>query len=102
MEHFNHSILEYFHTGRNTKENTEDQFLSLFSISNGTISREEFMAYYDDLNINLPHNDIFHRYVSSQWHFTPEKLQAVREDIIRKDTKALRFKLIEKTQGSKD
>ena len=102
VEHFNHDTLELFYTGKNSKEDTEDRFLSLFSLKEGEISREEFLAYYDDLNINMPHNDIFFRHVSSQWHFTPEKQQAVQEDIIRKETKSLRFKLIEKTQGSKD
>ena len=60
------------------------------------------MAFYNDVNVNFAHNDIFFRYVGSVWHYTPEKMQAVSEDAIRNAVKKLRFKLIEKTQGSKD
>lgn len=46
----------------------------------GVISRDEFIAYYDDLNINFPHNDVFVRFVSSMWNHTPEKTEAVKEE----------------------
>lgn len=76
--------------------------MSMIAVANDLVTRDEFIALYDDLNINYAHNDIFFRYVSSQWHYTPEKLLAVKEDVIRKEIKNIRYKLIEKTQGSKD
>lgn len=40
--------------------------------------------------------------MGNQWHFTPEKKKAVKEDQIKTVIKSLRFKLIEKSQGTKD
>ena len=58
------------------------------------MTKEEFLAYYDNLNINFTHNDVFFRYVSSQWHYTHEKLNAVKEEAVRIAIKNLRFRLI--------
>jgi len=60
-----------------TAEQVKDHFISLLSVNNGAVSRDEFIAFYDDVNVNYAHNDIFFRYVSNQWHYTPEKLQSV-------------------------
>ena len=49
----------------------------------GVITKEEFVAYYDDININFPHNDAFIRYVSQMWNFTPEKNVPVKEEEIK-------------------
>lgn len=40
-------------------------------VQNDSVTREEFVNFYDDLNINFGHNDIFIRYVSVQWFYTP-------------------------------
>ncbi len=48
-------------------------------VQEGFVSREEFISFYNDLNINFGNNDIFVRYVSAQWFYTPEKLSEVRE-----------------------
>lgn len=74
----------------------------MLAITNETVTREEFLNYYDDVNINFAHNDVFFRYVGSQWHYTPEKKAAVKEEQIKILMKSLRFKLIEKSQGTKD
>jgi hypothetical protein len=74
----------------------------MLAVSNDEVTREEFINYYDDVNINFAHNDVFFRYVSNQWHYTPEKIAAVKEEQIRAAIKNLRFKLIDKTQGTKD
>jgi hypothetical protein len=58
--------------------------------------------FYDDLNINFGHNDIFVRYVSTQWFYTEEKMEEVREEEVKKHVLLLRNKLLERTQGSKD
>jgi hypothetical protein len=52
----------------------------LFVVANGSITRDEFIAFYDDANINFSHNDVFFRFVSSQWHYTLEKKQGVKEE----------------------
>ena len=36
------------------------------------------------------------------WNHTPEKIGAVKEEEVRAAIKALRFKLIQKSQGTKD
>lgn len=40
-------------------------------VKDNSVTREEFVSFYDDLNINFGHNDIFFRYVSVQWFYTP-------------------------------
>lgn len=102
MEHFNANEIEAYRLGKRSLQETQDDFISLFSVSNGEITRDEFIAFYDDCNINFAHNDVFFRYVANQWHFTPEKRKAVKEDQIKAVIKSLRFKLIEKSQGTKD
>lgn len=71
-------------------------------ITDNAVTRDEFIAFYDDTNINYAHNDIFFRFVSNIWHYQLKQQDAVREEAIRTSTKNIRFKLIEKTQGSKD
>jgi Ca2+-binding EF-hand superfamily protein len=88
--------------GKKSLEEVQEEFLSFLPVVNGEVTREEFLAFYDDVNINFAHNDVFLRYVSSQWHYTPQKKQAAREEQIRAAIKALRYKLIEKSQGTKD
>ena len=88
--------------GKKTLQEIKNQFLSLFAVANNEITKEEFIAFYDDVNINFAHNDIFVRFVSNFWHYTPEKINAVKEDLIKAATKNLRLKLIEKSQGTKD
>jgi Ca2+-binding EF-hand superfamily protein len=83
-------------------EKVQEHFLSMIVVNDNEVTKEEFVAFYNDVNVNFAHNDIFFRYVSSQWHFTPERLKGVSEEAIKNAIKTLRFKLIEKTQGSKD
>lgn len=71
-------------------------------VENGQVTKEEFISFYNDMNINFNHNDIFRRFVGTQWHYTSHKIQEVNEEEIRKCLIALKSKLIEKTQGSKD
>ena len=95
-------MIEMYQTGRMTAEQVKEHFLSLLVVREDEVSKEEFVALYNDMNINFAHNDVFFRNVSHQWHFTPEKLANVSEQAIRNAIKSLRYKLIEKTQGSKD
>ena len=45
---------------------------------------------------------MFIRYVSNQWHYTPEKLEIAKEEEVKAVSKLLRARLIEKSQGTKD
>ena len=68
----------------------------------GVVTKEEFIAYYDDSNINFPNNEVFWRFVSSMWEYTPDKMVAATEQEIKDVIKALRFKLIQQSQATKD
>jgi len=46
----------------------------MLSVVDNSVTREEFIAFYDDISINFAHNDVFSRFVSNQWHYTPQKL----------------------------
>ncbi len=49
----------------------------------GFLSREEFIAFYDDLNVNYPHDEPFTKYVSKQWGYVPPKVEVVTEESLR-------------------
>ncbi len=102
MAHFNYNEIESYRYGKKSKEQIDEEFLSMLHVQDGMILREEFVNFYDDLNINFGHNDIFVRYLSSQWFYTPEKMEEAREKEVKKYVLLLRNKLLERTQGSKD
>lgn len=74
----------------------------LLAQNEGYICKEEFIAYYDDCNINFPETEAFIRYVSNMWSFKPEISKAVKEEEVKAAIKGLRFKLIQKSQGTDD
>lgn len=74
----------------------------MLALPNGYLTREEFVAYYDDLNVNYPHDDSFIKYVSKHWGYVPPKEQVVTEEALREIIKGLRFKLIQKSKGTFD
>ena len=43
----------------------------------GFVTKEEFVAFYDDLNINIPGDTAFQLFVCSQWGCPVEKIQKV-------------------------
>lgn len=71
MSHFNYNEIETYRYGKKSQEQIEQEFLSMLYVQNDSVTREEFVNFYDDLNINFGHNDIFFRYVSVQWFYTP-------------------------------
>ena len=77
MEHFNPNVIEYYQTGKMNREGIEEHFLSMLVITENSLAKDEFIAFYDDTNINYAHNDIFLRFVSNIWHYQPEHLKAV-------------------------
>jgi Ca2+-binding EF-hand superfamily protein len=74
----------------------------MLSIPENTITREDFISFYDDCNINFRNNDVFNRYVSCQWYYTVEKLEVAKEEEVKAGSKLFRAWLIQKTQGTKD
>jgi hypothetical protein len=40
--------------------------------SEGNLTKEEFLNFYDDLNINIPGDLAFKTHVSSMWSYNPE------------------------------
>ncbi len=39
--------------------------------ADGNITKEEFVNFYDDLNINVPGELTFKTHVASMWNYTP-------------------------------
>jgi hypothetical protein len=62
-----------------TKEYLQQQLVSLLSMPEGYLTREEFIAFYDDLNVNYPHDEPFAKYVSNQWGYLPLTGEVVTE-----------------------
>jgi hypothetical protein len=53
-----------------TKEYIQQQLISLLSLPDGKLTREEFIAFYDDLSVNFPHDEPFIKYISQQWDYS--------------------------------
>lgn len=51
-------------------EAAQEQIISLLFFKDGQLSEEEFVAFYDDLSLNFPHDEPFLKYVSRQWGFS--------------------------------
>lgn len=85
-----------------TKEYIQDQLISLVSLPEGILTREEFLAFYDDLNVNYADDERFIKYVSKQWGYVASKQDGITEEALREIIKSLRFKLIQKSKGTYD
>ena len=68
----------------------------------GKLTKEEFVAFYDDLDLNFPHDEPFAKYVCHQWGYNPELKPETNEETMRFIIKSLRFKLIQKSKGTND
>lgn len=51
----------------------------LLYFSEGQLTQEEFVAFYEDLTLNFPHDEPFIKYVSRQWGYVPEGAGRVSE-----------------------
>lgn len=80
---FNPEGIEIYDSKKVSKEYLQDQLVSLLSLPEGYLTREEFIAFYDDLNVNFPHDEPFAKYVSKQWGYTPPKVEVVTEEYLR-------------------
>jgi len=68
--------------------------------SEGNLTKEEFLNFYDDLNINIPGDLAFKTHVSSMWSYNSENEQKSETEELVAAIKKIRFKLIQKTQGT--
>jgi hypothetical protein len=71
-------------------------------MTDNQLSKEEFIAFHEDLNVNYPHDEPFLKYISIMWNFVSQNQPEVREEDLRATIKALRYKLIQKTKGTND
>ena len=49
--------------------------MSLIPITDGQLVKEEFVAFFDDLSVNFPHDEPFIKYVGHCWGYTPDRCQ---------------------------
>lgn len=77
------------------------EFLNLVPITpEGYITQDEFVNFYTDLSINIPSDQTFASFVSSQWNVELEKESAPTIEEIKAAVKTIRFKLLQKTNGT--
>lgn len=99
---FNPEGIELYDSKKVTKEYLQEQLVSLLSLPEGYLTREEFISFYDDLSVNYPHDEPFIKYVSKQWNYTAPKNEAITEEYLKEIIKSLRYKLIQKSKGTYD
>ena len=54
--HFNPSEVELVKTGKISVELSQHQLISLLPIPDGNLTKEEFVAFFDDLSVNFSHD----------------------------------------------
>lgn len=75
--------------------------LALVPLSNdGSVTQEEFLNFYNDLSLNIPDDETFIRFVSSQWGVPYVPSKKVKPEEVKNAIKLIRFKLIQKTEGT--
>lgn len=73
VKSFNPKEFKEFKEGKKTKETLERELLSMVNLTpEGNLTKEEFVNFYDDLNINIPGEMAFKTHVASMWNYTPE------------------------------
>lgn len=98
---FNASDFKEFKLGYKNKDVILKEFLNLVPITpEGYITQDEFANFYTDLSINIPSDQTFASFVSSQWNVELEKESAPTIEEIKAAVKTIRFKLLQKTNGT--
>ena len=73
-EKFNPSDFKEFKLGYKNKDVILKEFLNLVPITpEGYITMDEFFNFYTDLSINIPSDQTFSEFVSSQWNVQYKK-----------------------------
>lgn len=79
MNAFNPKEIQEFKEGKKTKEVLERDLLGMVNLTpEGNITKEEFVNFYEDLNINIPGDMGFRIFVSSMWGYNLEKEEKVQ------------------------
>ncbi len=100
-EKFNASDFKEFKLGYKTKEVILKEFLNLVPITpEGFITQEEFFNFYTDLSINIPSDQAFSDFVSAQWGVPLQKVSAPGIEEVKSALKNIRFKLLQRTNGT--
>lgn len=75
--------------------------LALVPLTNDeSVTQEEFLNFYNDLSLNIPDDETFVRFVSSQWGVPYVASKKVKPEEVKNAIKLIRFKLIQKTEGT--
>ena len=87
---------------RRSEQQVKEDILGMLVINDSTVEKSEFVAFYDDLSINIPVSDTFCRYVCEQWNYTQHHQGPVKEEDIIRASRTLRNRLLEKSRGTTD
>ena len=58
------------------------------------------MNFYNDLSLNIPDDETFIRFISSQWGVPYVPFKKVKPEEVKSAIKLIRFKLIQRTEGT--
>ncbi len=58
------------------------------------------MNFYNDLSLNIPDDETFVKFVSQQWGLPYVPIKKVTQEQVKEAIKLIRFKLIQKTEGT--
>lgn len=58
------------------------------------------MNFYNDLSLNIPDDETFARFVCQQWDVPYTPIKKVSPEQVKEAIKLIRFKLIQRTDGT--
>jgi hypothetical protein len=74
VSHFDPSEIELVKNGKMAVEYAQHQLIALLPMPDGHLTKEEFLAFFDDLSLNFPHDEPFIKHIEYLWNYHPEKV----------------------------
>ncbi|EGR29905.1 EF hand family protein [Ichthyophthirius multifiliis] len=92
-----------FQLEKKTRDQIVYEFLSCFNLNeNGLITKQEFISFYEDLSQGITSDQYFLTLLEQNWGLFEKDEQEISKEEVKSLVKALRFKLIQMTQGTND
>lgn len=88
--------------GTKTKDQLIEDFSQNFESPDGSVSRDAFLRYYEDVSLSVPSDEFFMSLIQNSWGIIEEDTNEVNSETVKQIVKTLRQRLIQKTVGNHD
>lgn len=100
-QRFNASEFREYKLGYKSKDKILHELIDLVALdSEGFIGYEEFINFYTDLSINIPSDEVFKRFVCSQWNHQCHSGPVTKAEEVKSALRTIRFKLLQRSNNT--